>query len=138
MQVHSDLGSDSHSTSSFERFVAVEVAGARAARDILARVLDRRVSDRRYTPALAEKVADAILAAIPDRGTGSTTWNELEESAHGVVTPAHGKNRTVSSMAWEIWPIDICVTHLHRSLHVSIEVFEPRTLYQLHFGADYM
>lgn len=38
-------------------------AGTRAARDILARVLERRVSDRRYTPGLAEKVADAILAA---------------------------------------------------------------------------
>lgn len=37
-------------------------AGTRAAREILARVLERRVSDRRYTPALAEKVADAILA----------------------------------------------------------------------------
>lgn len=37
-------------------------AGTCAARDILSRVLERRVSDRRYAPSLAEKVADAILA----------------------------------------------------------------------------
>jgi len=38
-------------------------AGTRAARDVLAGVLERRIADHRYTPALAEKVADAILAA---------------------------------------------------------------------------